>query len=39
MRQKKTYGAIDNFRLAAALLIVAIHTGPLDSFKIGRAHV
>ena len=33
MRQKKTYGAIDNFRLAAALLIVAIHTGPLDSFS------
>ena len=33
MRQKKTYGAIDNFRLAAALLIVAIHTGPLGSLS------
>ena len=33
MRQKKSYGAIDNFRLAAALLIVAIHTAPLASFS------
>lgn len=27
------YGAIDNFRLAAALLIVAIHTAPLSVFS------
>lgn len=33
MRQRKNYGAIDNFRLAAALFIVAIHTGPLQSFS------
>lgn len=33
MRQKKNYGAVDNFRLAAALLIVAIHTAPLASFS------
>ncbi len=33
MRQKKNYAAIDNFRLAAALLIVAIHTSPLQSFS------
>lgn len=33
MRQKKNYGAIDNFRLAAAFFIVAIHTGPLQSFS------
>lgn len=32
MRQRKNYAAIDNFRLVAALLIVAIHTGPLESF-------
>ena len=33
MKQRKNYGAIDNFRLAAALLIVAIHTAPLASFS------
>lgn len=33
MRQSKSYAAIDNFRLAAALLIVAIHTAPLESFS------
>ena len=33
MRQKKNYAAIDNFRLAAALLIVGIHTSPLQSFS------
>ncbi len=33
MRQRKNYAAIDNFRLAAALLIVAIHTSPLKSFS------
>lgn len=32
MRQRQNYGAIDNFRLVAALLIVAIHTAPLASF-------
>lgn len=32
MRQRKNYTAIDNFRLIAALLIVAIHTSPLKSF-------
>lgn len=33
MRQRRSYGAIDNFRLAAAFLIVAIHTAPLESFS------
>ena len=33
MKQRKNYGAIDNFRLAAAMLIVAIHTAPLASFS------
>lgn len=33
MRQRKNYAAIDNFRLVAALLIVAIHTAPLASFS------
>lgn len=33
MRQRKNYGAIDNFRLIAAFLIVAIHTSPLESFS------
>ncbi len=33
MRQRKNYGAVDNFRLLAALLIVAIHTAPLASFS------
>ncbi len=33
MRQRKNYAAIDNFRLIAALLIVAIHTAPLASFS------
>lgn len=32
MRQRKNYAAVDNFRLIAALLIVAIHTAPLASF-------
>lgn len=32
MRPRKTYAAIDDFRLVAALLIVAIHTAPLSSF-------
>ncbi len=33
MRQRNNYAAIDNFRLIAALLIVAIHTAPLASFS------
>ncbi len=33
MKRRKNYGAIDNFRLAAALLIVAIHTAPLSVFS------
>lgn len=32
MRTRKNYAAIDDFRLVAALLIVAIHTAPLESF-------
>ena len=33
MRRRKNYGAVDNFRLIAAFLIVAIHTAPLESFS------
>ena len=33
VKQKRNYGAIDNFRLVAALLIVAIHTAPLESLN------
>ena len=33
MRNLKHYAAIENFRLVAALLIVAIHTAPLASFS------
>ncbi|MCM1025029.1 MAG: serine racemase VanT catalytic subunit [Roseburia sp.] len=33
--QRKTYGGLDGFRLAAALLVVAIHTSPLASFSDG----
>lgn len=33
MKCRKTYDAIDNFRLIAAVLIVAIHTAPLASFS------
>lgn len=33
IRRRKSYDAIDNFRLVAALLIVAIHTAPLKSFN------
>lgn len=29
----RTYGALDWFRLPAALLVIAIHTGPLASFS------
>lgn len=33
MTEKKSYAGIDYFRLIAALLIIAIHTSPLDSFS------
>ena len=33
MRTKTNYGGLDNFRLAAALLVVAIHTSPLTSLS------
>ncbi len=33
MGYRKNYGAVDNFRLAGAFLIVAIHTSPLQSFS------
>ena len=33
MKQRKNYAAIDTFRLAAALMIVEIHTSPLKSFN------
>lgn len=32
MRETKSYGGIDYFRMAAAILVVAIHTSPLLSF-------
>ncbi len=31
MRSKENYGGLDGFRLAAALLVIAIHTSPLTS--------
>lgn len=33
MRTKDNYGWLDSFRLIAALLVIAIHTSPLDSFS------
>ena len=33
MRTKTNYGGLDNFRLAAALLVVAIHTSPLTQYN------
>lgn len=33
MTEKKSYAGIDDFRLVAALLVVAIHTSPLASFS------
>lgn len=33
MKHRRNYGAIDNFRMIAAFLIVAIHTAPLTSFS------
>lgn len=35
MEQKQTYGGLDLFRPAAALLVLAIHTSPLASFSPG----
>ncbi len=33
MRIKENYGGLDGFRLAAALLVIAIHTSPLSSLS------
>lgn len=33
MREEKTYGGLDRFRLLAAFLVAAIHTSPLGSFS------
>ncbi len=33
--QQKNYGGLDFFRIAAALLVVTIHTSPLTSFTAG----
>lgn len=33
MNTRKEYGAIDYFRIAAAFMIVAIHTGPLEDIS------
>ena len=35
MRTKANYGWLDRFRIAAALLVIAIHTSPLASFHEG----
>ncbi len=35
MRAKANYGWLDRFRIAAALLVVAIHTSPLTTFSEG----
>ena len=35
MRTKANYGCLDRFRIAAALLVIAIHTSPLTSFHEG----
>lgn len=35
MRTKANYGWLDRFRIAAALLVVAIHTSPLTTFSEG----
>ena len=35
MRTKANYGCLDRFRIAAALLVIAIHTSPLTSFNEG----
>ncbi|MBD5393346.1 MAG: serine racemase VanT catalytic subunit [Lachnospiraceae bacterium] len=34
METKQNYGILDNFRVAAALLVIAIHTSPLMSFSV-----
>ncbi len=33
LHTRKTYGALDRFRLLAALLVIAIHTSPLADFS------
>lgn len=33
MRERTDYGGLDAFRVAAAILVVAIHTSPLSSFS------
>lgn len=33
MQDKKQWGALDYFRIAAACLVIAIHTAPLSSFS------
>lgn len=33
MEQKQSFGGLDAFKLAAALLVVSIHTSPLNSFS------
>lgn len=33
MNRKTTYGGLDAFRIAAAVLVIAIHTSPLASFS------
>ncbi len=35
MRTQKNYGGLDRFRIAAALLVVAIHTSPLAALNEG----
>lgn len=35
MSETRTYGGLDAFKLAAALLVVAIHTSPLGSISPG----
>lgn len=35
MCKKQTYGGLDNFRMLAALLVIAIHTSPLTSINGG----
>lgn len=35
MRSRANYGGLDHFRMAAAILVIAIHTSPLTSFSDG----
>src|SRR5690554_1713607 len=34
MDTKRSYGGLDLFRLLAAILVIAIHTGPFTSFSV-----